>query len=148
VADINVQGIGELNPVSTVAKVVQDVLDRIIPDKTANQAARNELAEMALKGQLDVILAQLEINKVEAASNSIFVAGWRPFVGWTCGISAAYAFFIQPFLQFILVASHSNFDQSKLPNLNIVQLLGLLTTMLGFGVLRTMDKGNGTDNGH
>jgi hypothetical protein len=148
VADINVQGIGELNPISTIAKVVQDVLDRVIPDKTANQAAKNELAEMALKGQLDAILANLEINKVEAASNSTFVAGWRPFVGWTCGVGVAYAFIVQPFLQFLLVAFHSNFDQTKLPSLNLVQLIGLLMSMLGFGVMRTVDKSNGTDNGH
>ena len=47
-------------------------------------------------------IAQLEINKAEASHRSVFVAGWRPFIGWTCGVALAYTYVIQPILVFIL----------------------------------------------
>jgi holin (3TMs family) len=137
-----------LDPLTAILNIGNTVIDRLLPDKTANDQAKANLALAAVQGQFQEVIAQLEINKVEAASNSVFVAGWRPAVGWVCAASVAYSYIIQPLLQFSLVAFHVNFDPTKLPQLNMVELLGLLTGMLGFGLARSFDKAQGTDNGH
>lgn len=136
------------DPLTAVLNIGGTIIDRLLPDKAANDAAKAQLAQAALQGQFNEIMGQLEINKVEAASNSVFVAGWRPAVGWVCAASVAYSYIMQPLLQFSLVAFHVNFDLTKLPQLNMVELLGLLTGMLGFGLARSYDKAQGTDNGH
>jgi hypothetical protein len=136
------------DPLTAVLNIGNTVIDRLLPDKTANDQAKAQLAQAALQGDFNEVMGQLEINKVEAASGSTFVAGWRPFVGWVCGAGVAYHYIIQPMAQFLLVAFHSNFDPTKLPQINMVELLGLLTGMLGFGLYRTLDKTNGTSNGH
>ena len=81
-------------------------------------------------------------------NQSVFVAGWRPFVGWVCGIAFAYSFIIQPAAQSIAVLLHSSFDVSKLPNLNGSDLSTILFGMLGLGAMRSYDKANGTGSGH
>ena len=74
------------------------VLDKVIPDKNARQAAQMALEAADQKGELDLLLGQLEVNKVEAASDSLFVAGWRPFIGWVCGVGLMYNVLLSPFL--------------------------------------------------
>ena len=69
---------------------------------------------------------------------SIYVSGWRPFVGWTCGVALAYHFILQPLLIFIAVAS--GVTMVGLPALEIMHLIGLLGGMLGFGTLRSVEK--------
>src|SRR4051812_35840191 len=88
--------------------IIGQIIDRILPDPTKAAEAKLELAKLEMSGDLQTILAQLEINKVEAASTSIFVAGWRPFIGWVCGSSLAYNYMAQPFLVFLadLVGRH------------------------------------------
>jgi hypothetical protein len=130
-----------LNPISSI-------LDKILPDKAANDAAKAQLLSMQLSGDIQAQLAQLEVNKTEAASQSVFVAGWRPGVGWTCTAGLAYATFIQPFLQFLLVAFHSSFDPAKLPQVNTAELIALLTGLLGLGTMRTVEKIQGINAGH
>ena len=66
------------------------LIDRLIPDTEKKAAAELELLKLSQEGDLKKILGQLEINAREAAHPSIFVAGWRPFVGWTCGVGLFY----------------------------------------------------------
>ena len=80
---------------------VTGLLDKFIEDKDQKAALAHEIATMGEKHSQEALLAQLEINKAEAASGSLFKGGWRPFVGWTCGIAFAYHFVIQPLLIFI-----------------------------------------------
>ena len=96
---------------------------------------------MGQKHAQEAMLAQLEINKAEAASGSIFKGGWRPFVGWTCGIAFAYHFVLQPLLIFIF--AYSGLETPDLPQFDISTLLPVLGGMLGIGGLRTYEKQKG-----
>ena len=82
-------------------------------------------------------LAQIELNKEEAKSSSLFVSGWRPFVGWTCGVALAYHFILEPFIKFIVVI---NGVDVELPTFDFSQLSSILMGMLGLGGLRTYEK--------
>jgi hypothetical protein len=130
-----------LNPITSI-------IDKILPDKAANDAAKAQLLSMQLSGDIQAQIAQIDVDKQEAASQSIFVAGWRPFVGWSCGFAFVYAFIVQPFAQSVAVFAHSNFDPSKLPQLNLTEMMPVLLGMLGLGAMRSFDKANGNGNGH
>lgn len=127
---------------------IESILDRILPDKAQAAQAKAALIELQAKGELDAAAAQVQTNIAEAQNKSTFVAGWRPFVGWVCGSAFAYAFVLQPFAQFILVAFHVNFDPSKLPVLSMSDMMPVLLGMLGLGAARTVEKINGVNSGH
>lgn len=102
-----------------------------------------ELAELALRAQeLDqkLDLAQIDVNKAEAASASVFVAGWRPFIGWVCGAACAWNWLGLPLSSFLLAAcGHPvNFTPADLS-----EMWPLLLGMLGIGGLRTFEKVKG-----
>jgi hypothetical protein len=80
------------------------------------------------------------VNKVEAASRSVFVAGWRPFVGWACGVSLAWSYICQPILTFALVQAGYGVE---LPALDMSQMMPVLMGMLGLGGLRSFEKYKG-----
>ena len=112
------------------------VLDKFIPDPEANAKAEGELRDALL--QWDG--AQSKVNEVEAAHGSIFVAGWRPFVGWTCGAAFAYHYVVQPTLLF----AAAFFGRSiALPAFSMESLLTVLLGLLGLGGLRTYEKHRG-----
>jgi hypothetical protein len=79
----------------------------------------------------------MEVNKVEAAHHSIFVAGWRPFIGWTCGTALALDFLVRPLAQWVILISE---NVVILPTLDTSQLMPILMGMLGLGTLRTYEK--------
>jgi hypothetical protein len=112
---------------------VTKILDKFVVDKDLKTQLRHEL-EMAIHS---ANLAQMEVNKAEAVHKSIFVAGWRPFVGWVCGISLMYHFILAPLIQFgFALAGH----QQDLPQFDFTQLSTVLMGMLGLGGLRTFEK--------
>lgn len=127
--------------------LLSDLLDKILPDKGAADAAKLELVKMAQTGELaqlqaDTTLAtgQIEVNKVEAASTRFFVAGWRPFVGWICGFAVGFKFIGGPALFMIGQAFGHPVD---LPTIETEELWPLLLGMLGLGGLRTVEKVKG-----
>lgn len=81
---------------------------------------------------------QVELNKVEAGHRSMFVAGWRPFIGWVCGVALLYNFIIRDILSWYLSQSGSNFAHP--PELAMEHLMTILLGMLGLGGLRTVEK--------
>ena len=81
---------------------------------------------------------QTEINKAEAENASIFVSGWRPFIGWVCGVSLGFNFIIRPLFNYILLVFFK--DTPIMESLDIGVLTTLVTGMLGFGALRTYEK--------
>jgi len=104
-----------------------------------------DLEKAQLAAQVAAMQGQLEIDKQEAASTSVFVAGWRPAVGWTCAAALAWEFVIKPFFQFVLIATHHP-PMVPLPTLDTGTLIaGLLAPMLGLGSLRTAEKIQGVD---
>ena len=131
-------------PWTLLIEPISRLLDKIIPDPAARELAKQELLrserqadleEFKLAIQADQL--QTEINKTEAASDDRFVAGWRPFIGWVCGIAFAYHFVLQPFLAFALVAAGQNVT---LPVFDMDALSTVLMGMLGLGGLRTVEK--------
>lgn len=113
------------------------IIDRVIPDKAAAAQAQTELIKMQVNGELEQLAGQLEVNKVEAAHSSLFVAGWRPFIGWVCGAALAYQFVIRPIVTWAVPSM--GYHIAEMPGLDD-NLWELLTGMLGLGGLRTYEK--------
>jgi len=120
---------------------VVGLLDKFIPDTTEKAKLAHEIATLAEKQAHELALAQLEVNKAEAASTSIFKGGWRPFIGWTCGAAFCYHFVLQPLLVFILVTAGE--PVPGLPKFEMDALMTVLFGMLGLGGLRTFEKFKG-----
>ena len=123
---------------------VTSLLDKIIPDPQAKAEAQLKMLEMAQKGELAALdadmkmaLGQLEINKVEAGTD-LFRGGWRPSVGWVCVAGLAYQFLVQPILPWAV--SLFGGIVPPLPAIDNETLMLLLTGMLGLGGLRTYEK--------
>ena len=121
-----------------VKGTVQPILDKWIPDAKD----RLEAEQAVMKGALALDLAQMEVNKVEAASASMFVAGARPFIMWVCGASLAYAVIGYTFLNWILavVTTYSGHTFPVLPPVDTTVTLEILMGMLGLGGMRTYEK--------
>ena len=98
--------------------------------------------------EADLIKAQLEVNKTEAKHKSIFVAGWRPFIGWVGGVSLAYQFILHPLFCWLLTVLKGYDLINKLiqppPMIDTGPLMTIVMGMLGVGVMRTFDKLKGT----
>jgi len=120
---------------------VSGILDKVIPDSDMKAKLAHEIATMSDTHAQQALLAQLEINKAEAASGSLFKGGWRPAVGWICAIAFGYHFVLQPLLVFVLTAS--GVDLPDLPEFDMGTLLTVLGGMLGIGGLRTVEKAKG-----
>ena len=116
----------KLNVITGIIDKVVDNVDRFTLDK---EEKANLIAE--------INKAQLEVNKVEAGSTNIFVSGWRPFVGWTCGIALCYHFVLQPFLVFLLYSFGYQID---LPAFQMETLTTILFGLLGLGGMRSLEK--------
>jgi hypothetical protein len=110
------------------------LIDKLIPDPAAKDAAKLELLKLQQSGELAAMTAQTEINKVEAASSSIFVSGWRPAIGWVCAAAMCYQYLVRPFLAaFYPVLVFPGLDEN---------LWQLMAGLLGLGGLRTFEKLN------
>ena len=120
---------------------VSGILDKVIPDSDMKAKLAHEIATMSDTHAQQALLAQLEINKAEAASGSLFKGGWRPAVGWICAIAFGYHFVLQPLLVFVLTAS--GVDLPDLPEFDMSTLLTVLGGMLGIGGLRSYEKTKG-----
>ena len=117
------------------------LLDKVIEDKDQKAKLAHELATMADKLAHEQQLAQMAINKEEASSGSLFKGGWRPCIGWICGIAFGYHFVLQPVIIFIVVLI--GIDIPELPSFDMGTLLTVLGGMLGIGGLRTYEKQKG-----
>ena len=115
------------------------IIDRLFPDPAKKAEAELELLKMTQAGDLQVILAQLQINAKEAENSSIFVAGWRPFVGWTCGLGLFYATIGVNLLSWLSIVKGWPLP----PVVDTDTLLYVLGAMLGIGGLRTLEKVKG-----
>jgi hypothetical protein len=125
-----------------LSAAVTGILDRVLPKKLSEQEkAALELALVQYDWQ--TIVGQLEINKAEAAHESIFVSGWRPFIGWVCGTALAWNFVAAPLLVFIAAASGA--EMPPTPTLDATTLMPVLLGMLGLGGMRSWEKLNGAN---
>jgi hypothetical protein len=120
---------------------VTGLLDKFVEDKDQKNALAHEIATLAEKQAHQAALAQVEVNKEEAKSRSVFVAGWRPFIGWTCGVALAYHFVLAPII--IFGTTVFGVQIPELPVFDMDSLMTVLLGMLGLGGLRTYEKSKG-----
>jgi hypothetical protein len=123
---------------------LSQLLDRIIPDPQAREHARLELMKVENAQALQQIqlalqadMSQSQINQAEAQHASLFVSGWRPFIGWVCGVAFAYHYVTQPLLAFAIANAGGSVI---LPQFDMDALTTVLMGMLGLGGLRTFEK--------
>ena len=123
--------------VSALIGPATSLLDKFIEDKDQKMALAHEISTMAERHAQELARGQLEVNKVEAASKSMFVAGWRPFIGWVCGIGFLSNFIIIPMANFGLALAEMSI---VIPMIDTTQMMPVLMGMLGLGAMRTVEK--------
>ena len=112
------------------------VLNKFVPDPEARAKAESELRSSLQAWDK----AQTDVNAVEAANSNLFVSGWRPFIGWTCGLALAYQYVLAPLVVWLAVTW--GFKLAAPPKLDET-LWQLVFAMLGLGGLRTFEKVKG-----
>lgn len=120
---------------------VTSLLDKFVEDKDQRAALAHEIATMSEKHAQELAKGQLEVNKAEAASGSVFKGGWRPAIGWVCASAFAYHFVLQPIILFFALAAGINMP--ALPEFDMASLMTVMMGMLGLGGLRTYEKQKG-----
>lgn len=130
-----------LSLVSSLVGPVTGLLDKFIEDKDQKARLAHEIATMAEKQAHEAAMAQVEVNKAEAQHRSLFVAGWRPFVGWICAVALGYHFVLNPIILF--GAGWAGVEIPELPAFDMDSLMTVLLGMLGLGGLRSYEKAKG-----
>jgi hypothetical protein len=120
---------------------VTGLLDKFVEDKDQRAVLAHEIATMSEKHAQELAKGQLEVNKAEAASGSVFKGGWRPAIGWVCASAFAYHFVLQPIILFVALAA--GIDMPALPEFDMASLMTVMMGMLGLGGLRTYEKQKG-----
>jgi hypothetical protein len=127
-------GIGSI--IESVGKVAGDL---ITTDKEKMQL---EIENRKLDQAID--LAQIEVNKIEAASSSLFTSGWRPYIGWGCGTAFLYSAMFEPIMRFVAQVA---FDyKGPFPQLDTNLTMQVLLGMLGLAGMRSFEKSKGVAN--
>jgi hypothetical protein len=126
--------------------LIGELLDRVLPDKAAATEAKIKVMELAQKGdlayldaELKVAVGQLEVNKAEAANPSVFGSGWRPFIGWVGGFALVYQFIGRPLLSWFSLVKGVEVP----PELDMGDLITIVGGMLGLAGMRTAEKMKG-----
>ncbi len=112
---------------------VTGLLDKFIEDKDTKNVLAHEISTMAERHAQELAKGQLEVNKVEAAHKNMFVAGWRPAIGWICGFALMYSTILSPILGIWFTV----------PPVDSALLTSVLMGMLGLGAMRTVEKSKG-----
>ena len=109
------------------------LLDKVIEDKDEKNRIAFELSTLAERHATELAKGQLEVNKVEAAHKSLFVAGWRPSIGWCCSLGLLYHVLIAPIAGIWV----------EVPEIDPSLLMTTMTGMLGLGAMRSYEKTRG-----
>jgi hypothetical protein len=119
------------------------IIDKLIPDpqkKAEMQLKMLELQQSSefkeLEAELKIAEGQIDINRIEAASQSLFKSGWRPLIGWICGVGLAYNYLLQPLLAWLSL----NHGWQSPPSPDLGDLFILLGGVLGLGAMRTTER--------
>ena len=132
-----------MDPITAILNIGNTLINKLFPDPAEAAKAQFALLKMQQDGELAAISGQLEINKTEAASGSVFVAGWRPVCGWVGGAGLAYAAILEPFLSFIARLSGYTGD---FPVIDTTITMQILFGLLGLGAMRSYDKLKGVES--
>jgi hypothetical protein len=123
--------------VTALLPALGTLVDRLIPDRAAAEEAKAEMEAELIRASNEAALAQVEVNKIEAGHSSVFVAGWRPSIGWVCAAGLAWAFVVAPVASWALMVLGI---KAELPAIQFDHLFELVLAMLGIGGLRTFEK--------
>lgn len=126
--------------IDAIAQLVSTAVDKIWPDANIEAQAKADELKAQLTQELTYTIGQMDINKIEAGSTSLFVAGWRPAVGWCGALGYGYEFLIRPIANGLAVAAGF---PPVFPGIEIEALGTLLFGLLGLGTLRTVEKVKG-----
>lgn len=136
------------DPITAALDFGSNLLDKFIADPKQKAEAKLKLAEMHQNGELAELAAstqlaqgQIDINKEEAKSAALFVSGWRPFVGWICGLAFCYAAIIEPILRFVATV-HYHYA-GTFPIIDTTLTMQILFGILGLGAMRMNEKVKG-----
>ena len=134
-----------LDPVTALLDIGSKVIDRLWPDPAQAAAAKLELIKLQQSGELAAMAAetklaegQIAVNEKEAQSGSIFVSGWRPAVGWCCGLALGYSTLIEPFMRFVAVVVYGY--AGSFPVIDTTLTTQVLLGLLGLAGFRSLDK--------
>ena len=128
-----------MNWLSVVSPIVERVLD-FIPNPAEKAKAQMEIQNQLMTAAIAESQGQLEVNKAEAASSSIFVSGWRPAIGWVCAFGFTWQFAVLPIASWLMTITGVT---TPLPNIDTESLYSLTMGMLGMGALRSFEKWKG-----
>ena len=126
-----------VNAITGAVPGVLSIIDKVIPDAGEAALARQKIELELVKVANEVNRLQAETNKVEAGHRSIWVAGWRPAIGWTCSLGVLYMFILQPLLQWLAITLNWTVYVPQFPS---EHLLELTYALLGIAGLRTFEK--------
>ena len=118
-----------------------ELIGKFVEDKDQKNKLAHEIATMAERHAQELAKGQLAINAEEAKSRNIFVAGWRPFVGWTCGLALFAHFILFPSVD--VITAYLGYETPTYPAFDMDTLMTVLLGMLGLGGLRTYEKQKG-----
>lgn len=124
------------------------ILDKVIPDPAQKAEAQLKLLQLKQAGEfkdleadLQMAQGQVDIDKIEAASPNMFVSGWRPFIGWTCGSAFFINFVVGPMGQWFMALFYQR--SVPFPQMDVATMMPVLLGMLGLGAMRSFEKKNG-----
>ncbi len=148
--------LSDLLPGGGIVDLAGKLIDHLVPDKTANEAAKAALVASAQTGELNEVIGQIQVNAQEAKSPSLLIAGWRPAVGWVGVVALALVYWPKAIVltglwsyQVYEMISGSKSVQGMVtppfPDLGVTDLIGLLGSLLGMGSLRTLEKHQGVE---
>ena len=133
------------DPISSAFDLGSKIIDRVWQDPAKKAEAYLELRRLEQSGDLAIMAGQTEINKIEAANPNLFVSGWRPFIGWICGLGFAVQFILGPIGGwFTTLIGHP----VLVPTLDLSTLSTLLIGMLGLSGMRTVEKLSNAQGNH
>lgn len=124
-------------PLLPIISIIGGLLDKIIPDKAAAEKAKLELLATTTQSEMALAIEQVRVNMEEAKHPSLFVSGWRPYIGWVCGVALTYNFVVYPLLLWGMALTDSALQP---PALFEDSLMELVMGMLGLAGLRTWEK--------
>jgi len=123
--------------IGSILSIGEKLIDKLIPDPKQKADALQKLAELEQAGDLQVIAGQVEINKIEAASTNMFIAGARPFIMWVLGAGLAVMLVIGPLMAWGSALAQRPIEQPKMP---VEVIMALSTSLLGLSGMRTWEK--------
>ena len=128
------------DPITALLEVGGKVIDKIWPDPAQASQAKFELFKLQQSGELAQMAGQMKINEEEAKNPNVFVSGWRPFIGWVCGMACAWNWIG---ISVTMTVSELLGRHLVLQKADITEMMPVLLGILGLGAYRSFEKVKG-----